>query len=118
MSLYCKSAYCLPHWQALNTEEWSDGEPTESEKDFWEIAAMKAYSHLTEWKSLQYCSTVNIDESSPPNLEKMWLEPLYQVIKVTFHNRGILSHIPGRADILPSSIANGNAQHEVQSSDI
>lgn len=41
---------------------------------------MDAYSHLTEWKSLQYCSTVNIDENSPPNLEMMWSEPLYQVI--------------------------------------
>ncbi|KAI4806497.1 hypothetical protein KUCAC02_017321 [Chaenocephalus aceratus] len=34
-----------------NTELWSDNEPTDSEKDFWEIAAMEAYSHLTEWKS-------------------------------------------------------------------
>lgn len=65
--------------QALNTEHWNDGEPTDSEKDFWEIAAMEAYSHLTEWKSLQYCSTVYIDEAIPPNLEKMWSEPLYQV---------------------------------------
>lgn len=65
--------------QALNTEDWSDGEPAESEKDFWEIAAMEAYSQLTEWKSLQYCSTVYIDEHVPPNLEKMWSEPLYQV---------------------------------------
>lgn len=46
------------------------------------MAAMEAYNHLTEWKSLQYCSTVCIDESSPPDLEKMWSEPLYQV-KVT-----------------------------------
>uniref|UniRef100_A0A3B4TQG3 DNA-dependent protein kinase catalytic subunit n=1 Tax=Seriola dumerili TaxID=41447 RepID=A0A3B4TQG3_SERDU len=65
--------------EALNTEDWSDGEPTDSEKDFWEIAAMEAYSHLTEWKSLQYCSTVYVDENSPPDLEKMWSEPLYQV---------------------------------------
>lgn len=63
----------------MNTEHWSDGEPTDSEKDFWEIAAMEAYSHLTEWKSLQYCATVNIDETSPPNLERMWSEPVYQV---------------------------------------
>ncbi|XP_019130385.2 DNA-dependent protein kinase catalytic subunit isoform X1 [Larimichthys crocea] len=64
--------------EALNTEHWNEGEPTDSEKDFWEIAAMEAYSHLTEWKSLQYCSTVYIDEASPPNLERMWSEPLYQ----------------------------------------
>lgn len=47
---------------------------------------MEAYSHLTEWKSLQYCSTVYIDENSPPNLDKMWSEPLYQVIEVTVHS--------------------------------
>lgn len=102
-ALYRKSAYFLP--QALNTEDWSDGEPTDSEKDFWEIAAMEAYSHLTEWKSLQYCSTVGIDESSPPNLEKMWSEPLYQVIDLTFHSLGVLSHVPGRADILHAVMA-------------
>lgn len=71
---------CLPQYlQALNTEQWKDGEPAEAEKDFWEIAAMEAYSHLTEWKSLQYCSTVYIDENSPPNLERMWAEPFHQV---------------------------------------
>lgn len=57
------------------------------------MAAMDAYNHLTEWKSLQYCSTVNIDETSPPNLERMWSEPIYQVIE-------ILSHVTGRVDIL------------------
>lgn len=66
--------------QALNTEDWPDGEPSESEKDFWEMAAMEAYSQLTEWKSVQYCSTVYIDDNAPPNLEKMWSEPLYQVV--------------------------------------
>lgn len=77
--------FAVIHWcahppcKALNTEQWSDGEPAEAEKDFWEIAAMEAYNHLMEWKSLQYCSTVYIDEASPPNLEKMWAEPLHQV---------------------------------------
>ena len=67
--------------QALNEEQWSDGEPTESEKDFWDLAAMEAYSHLTEWNSLQYCSTLNIDGDSPqPDLDKMWAEPYYQVL--------------------------------------
>lgn len=78
--------HTLSYWQALNTEHWSEGEPTDSEKDFWEIAAMEAYSHLTEWKSLQYCSTVYIDENSPPNLDRMWSEPLYQVIDLNFHS--------------------------------
>ncbi|TWW70550.1 DNA-dependent protein kinase catalytic subunit [Takifugu flavidus] len=65
--------------EALNTEQWSDGEPAECERDFWEMAAMEAYSHLTDWKSLQYCSTVYIDEASPPDLQRMWSEPVYQV---------------------------------------
>ena len=45
------------------------------------MAAMEAYSHLTEWKSLQYCSTLNIDDSEQPDLDKMWAEPYYQVLQ-------------------------------------
>uniref|UniRef100_A0A3P8SHR1 DNA-dependent protein kinase catalytic subunit n=1 Tax=Amphiprion percula TaxID=161767 RepID=A0A3P8SHR1_AMPPE len=79
--------------EALNTENWPDGEPTDSEKDFWEIAAMEAYNHLTEWKSLQYCSTVYIDENSPPNLEKMWSEPLYQDMYLQHMIRSMLKQL-------------------------
>ncbi|XP_034718647.1 DNA-dependent protein kinase catalytic subunit [Etheostoma cragini] len=79
--------------EALNTEHWSDDEPTESEKDFWEIAAMEAYSHLTEWKSLQYCSTVNIDENSPPNLERMWSDPIYQEMYLQHMIRSMLKQL-------------------------
>ncbi|XP_022045230.2 DNA-dependent protein kinase catalytic subunit [Acanthochromis polyacanthus] len=79
--------------EALNTESWPDGEPTDSEKDFWEIAAMEAYNHLTEWKSLQYCSTVYIDENSPPNLEKMWSEPLYQDMYLQHMIRSMLKQL-------------------------
>ncbi|CAK6951979.1 LOW QUALITY PROTEIN: DNA-dependent protein kinase catalytic subunit [Scomber scombrus] len=79
--------------EALNTEVWSDGEPTDSEKDFWEIAAMEAYGHLSEWKSLQYCSTVYIDEKSPPDLEKMWLEPLYQDMYLQHMIRSMLKQL-------------------------
>ncbi|XP_028288750.1 DNA-dependent protein kinase catalytic subunit isoform X2 [Parambassis ranga] len=79
--------------EALNTEDWPDGEPTDSEKDFWEIAAMEAYNHLTEWKSLQYCSTVYIDENSPPDLEKMWSEPLYQEMYLGHMIRSMLKQL-------------------------
>lgn len=79
--------------EALNTEDWSDGEPTDSEKDFWEMAAMESYSHLTEWKSLEYCSTVNIDENSPPNLDKMWSEPLYQEMYLPHMMRSMLKQL-------------------------
>ncbi|KAG2458009.1 PRKDC kinase, partial [Polypterus senegalus] len=64
--------------EALNMENWPDGEPTEAEKDLWELAALEAYNQLTEWKSLQYCSTVNIDDKTPSDLEKIWLDPFYQ----------------------------------------
>ncbi|XP_061661173.1 DNA-dependent protein kinase catalytic subunit isoform X2 [Syngnathoides biaculeatus] len=76
--------------EALNTKEWPDGEPTDSEKDFWEIAAMEAYNHLTDWKSLKYCSTFYIDENTPANLENMWLEPLYQEMYLPHMIRSML----------------------------
>uniref|UniRef100_A0A3B3VB26 DNA-dependent protein kinase catalytic subunit n=1 Tax=Poecilia latipinna TaxID=48699 RepID=A0A3B3VB26_9TELE len=79
--------------EALNTEDWPDGEPTESEKDFWEIAAMEAYNQLREWKSLQYCSTVCIDENSPPNLERMWSDPLYQDMYLQHMIRSMLKQL-------------------------
>ncbi|XP_029313652.1 DNA-dependent protein kinase catalytic subunit [Cottoperca gobio] len=79
--------------EALNTEQWSDDEPTDSEKAFWEIAAMEAYNHLTEWKSLQYCSTVYIDEHTPPNLERMWSEPLYQEMYLQYMIRSMLKQL-------------------------
>ncbi|KAM8822809.1 DNA-dependent protein kinase catalytic subunit isoform 1-T1 [Spinachia spinachia] len=71
--------------EALNTEQWTDGEPTDSEKDFWEMAAMDAYSHLTEWKSLQYCSTLYVD--------MMWSEPLYQEMYLRHMIRSMLKQL-------------------------
>ncbi|XP_066538129.1 DNA-dependent protein kinase catalytic subunit [Hoplias malabaricus] len=79
--------------EALNTEEWMDGEPTDTEKDFWEIAALDAYNHLTEWKSLQYCATVNIDDSSPVNLNKMWDDPFYQETYLQHTMRSMLKQL-------------------------
>ncbi|CAL8293471.1 unnamed protein product [Lota lota] len=79
--------------EGLNQEQWSDGEPTESEKDFWDLAAMEAYSHLTEWKSLQYCSTINIDDSPEPDLDKMWAEPYYQEVYLGHMLRSMLKQL-------------------------
>ncbi|KAM7075469.1 DNA-dependent protein kinase catalytic subunit isoform 1-T1 [Molossus nigricans] len=64
--------------EALNRQEWVDGEPTEAEKDFWELASLDCYNQLAEWKSLAYCSTVSVDNENPPDLNKMWNEPFYQ----------------------------------------
>ncbi|XP_010628625.1 DNA-dependent protein kinase catalytic subunit [Fukomys damarensis] len=64
--------------EALNKQEWVDGEPSEAEKDFWELASLDCYNHLSEWKSLEYCSTASVDSESPPDLSKMWNEPFYQ----------------------------------------
>ncbi|KAL6490371.1 hypothetical protein MHYP_G00007160 [Metynnis hypsauchen] len=79
--------------EALNTEEWMDGEPTDTEKDFWETAALEAYNHLTEWKSLRYCATVNIDDSSPINLDKMWDDSFYQETYLQHMMRSMLKQL-------------------------
>uniref|UniRef100_A0AAV2L5B1 DNA-dependent protein kinase catalytic subunit n=1 Tax=Knipowitschia caucasica TaxID=637954 RepID=A0AAV2L5B1_KNICA len=85
--------------EALNTEDWTEGPPSDAEKDFWEIAAMEAYSHLTEWASLQYCSTVYIDDASPPDLEKMWAEPYHQEMYLRHMIRSMLKQLQlGGAD--------------------
>ncbi|RMC15431.1 hypothetical protein DUI87_07622 [Hirundo rustica rustica] len=64
--------------KALSQEDWQDGEPTEAEKDFWELASLECYDHLTMWKSLEYCATVNIDSGKPPDLSKTWNDPFFQ----------------------------------------
>ncbi|XP_072708622.1 DNA-dependent protein kinase catalytic subunit isoform X1 [Ciconia boyciana] len=64
--------------EALSKEDWQDGEPTKAEKDFWELASLECYDHLTEWKSLEYSATVNIDSGKPPDLSKMWNDPIFQ----------------------------------------
>ncbi|XP_071593605.1 DNA-dependent protein kinase catalytic subunit [Heliangelus exortis] len=64
--------------EALSKEDWQDGEPTEAEKDFWELASLECYDHLTEWKSLEYCATINIDSGKPPDLSKTWNDPFFQ----------------------------------------
>uniref|UniRef100_A0A8C3K0K1 DNA-dependent protein kinase catalytic subunit n=1 Tax=Calidris pygmaea TaxID=425635 RepID=A0A8C3K0K1_9CHAR len=64
--------------EALSKEDWQDGEPTEAEKDFWELASLECYDHLTEWKPLEYCATINIDSGKPPDLSKTWNDPFFQ----------------------------------------
>ncbi|XP_039189656.1 DNA-dependent protein kinase catalytic subunit isoform X1 [Crotalus tigris] len=64
--------------KALSVQDWPDDEPTEAEKDFWEIASLECYNHLTEWKSLEYCSTMNIDNRQPADLNKIWSDPFFQ----------------------------------------
>uniref|UniRef100_A0A8C3LKV0 DNA-dependent protein kinase catalytic subunit n=1 Tax=Chrysolophus pictus TaxID=9089 RepID=A0A8C3LKV0_CHRPC len=73
---YAEAAKCYD--EALSKEDWEDGDPTEAEKDFWELASLECYDHLTEWKSLEYCATVNIDSGKPPDLSKTWNDPFYQ----------------------------------------
>ncbi|KAK2527806.1 Prkdc [Columba livia] len=64
--------------EALSKEDWQDGEPAEVEKDFWELASLECYDHLTEWKSLEHCATINIDSGKPPDLSKTWSDPFFQ----------------------------------------
>ncbi|XP_062335709.1 DNA-dependent protein kinase catalytic subunit [Osmerus eperlanus] len=79
--------------EALNTEDWDGADPTDSEKDFWETAALEAYNHLGEWKSLHYCSTVNIDENSPVNLENMWNDSFFQETYLKYMMRSMLKQL-------------------------
>ncbi|XP_051006522.1 DNA-dependent protein kinase catalytic subunit [Acomys russatus] len=64
--------------EALSKQEWADGEPTEAEKGFWELALLECYSSLSEWEALDYCSTASLGSESPPGLSKVWSEPFYQ----------------------------------------
>ncbi|XP_053571003.1 LOW QUALITY PROTEIN: DNA-dependent protein kinase catalytic subunit [Bombina bombina] len=63
--------------QALS-QNFLDGDPSDAEKDFWELASLECYNHLTEWAPLEYCSTVNIDNDKPPDLRKIWSDSFYQ----------------------------------------
>lgn len=36
------------------------------------------------WKSLEYCATVNIDSGKPPDLNKTWNDPFFQVFRNYF----------------------------------
>ncbi|KFP72380.1 DNA-dependent protein kinase catalytic subunit, partial [Acanthisitta chloris] len=73
---YAEAAKCYD--EALSKEDWQDEEPTEAEKDFWELASLECYDHLTEWKALEYCATINIDSGKPPDLSKTWDDPFFQ----------------------------------------
>ncbi|OCT76787.1 hypothetical protein XELAEV_18031990mg [Xenopus laevis] len=77
------------------TETFSDGDPTDAEKDFWELASLECYNHLTEWKPLEYCSTVNIDTGKPPDLNKMWSDPFYQETYLPYMIRSKLKMLLG-----------------------
>ncbi|GAB5583955.1 DNA-dependent protein kinase catalytic subunit isoform X1 [Prionailurus iriomotensis] len=80
-------------------EDWVDGEPTEAEKDFWELASLDCYNQLAEWKSLAYCSIVSVDSENPPDLNKMWSEPFYQETYLPYMIRSKLKLLlQGEAD--------------------
>jgi DNA-dependent protein kinase catalytic subunit len=64
--------------EALSCSEWADGDPTEAEQDFWDGAQLNCYDHLLRWKDLQDAVEVNIDDTSPPKLDKLWEDSYYQ----------------------------------------
>ncbi|XP_017736835.1 PREDICTED: DNA-dependent protein kinase catalytic subunit isoform X2 [Rhinopithecus bieti] len=85
--------------EALNKQDWVDGEPTDAEKDFWELASLDCYNHLAEWKSLEYCSTASVDSENPPDLNKIWSEPFYQETYLPYMIRSKLKLLlQGEAD--------------------
>ncbi|KAL4682230.1 hypothetical protein H8959_001785, partial [Pygathrix nigripes] len=85
--------------EAVNKQDWVDGEPTDAEKDFWELASLDCYNHLAEWKSLEYCSTASVDSENPPDLNKIWSEPFYQETYLPYMIRSKLKLLlQGEAD--------------------
>ncbi|XP_072267337.1 DNA-dependent protein kinase catalytic subunit isoform X2 [Pyxicephalus adspersus] len=74
----CDYAKAAKLYDEALQQTFTDGDPSDAEKDFWEIASMECYNHLTEWQPLEYCSTLNIDSANPPDLNKMWNDTFYQ----------------------------------------
>ncbi|KAM8966776.1 DNA-dependent protein kinase catalytic subunit [Pelodytes ibericus] len=74
----CDYAAAAKLYHEALQQNFDDEQPTDAEKDFWEIASLECYNNLTEWKPLEYCSTVSIDHEKPPDLNKMWSDPFYQ----------------------------------------
>ncbi|KAL1788740.1 DNA-dependent protein kinase catalytic subunit isoform X1 [Sigmodon hispidus] len=89
--------------EALNTQDWVDGEPTEAEKEFWELASLDCYNNLSEWKVLEYCSTTNIGSENAADLSKIWNEPFYQETYLPYLIRSklkLLLHGEGNQSLL------------------
>ncbi|XP_064405997.1 DNA-dependent protein kinase catalytic subunit-like isoform X2 [Halichondria panicea] len=51
---------------------WGEGGPLQAEEDLWDDSLLQCYSHLTEWTELEAAALVNVDESTPPKLDKLW----------------------------------------------
>ncbi|XP_077979786.1 DNA-dependent protein kinase catalytic subunit-like [Glandiceps talaboti] len=64
--------------QALGTTEWQDNRPEQIEEDLWDDCRLQCYEQLTNWNKLEECATVNIDDNSPADLEKIWSDTYYQ----------------------------------------
>lgn len=89
--------------EALNKHEWVDGEPTEAEKEFWELASLDCYNNLSEWKPLEYCSTTSVGSENPLDLSKIWSEPFYQETYLPYVIRSklkLLLHGEGNQSLL------------------
>ncbi|XP_038201173.1 DNA-dependent protein kinase catalytic subunit [Arvicola amphibius] len=89
--------------EALNKQEWVDGDPTEAEKEFWELASLDCYNNLSEWKPLEYCSTTSIGSDNPLDLSKIWSEPFYQETYLPYVIRSklkLLLHGEGNQSLL------------------
>ncbi|XP_078611933.1 DNA-dependent protein kinase catalytic subunit-like isoform X3 [Branchiostoma floridae x Branchiostoma japonicum] len=64
--------------QAMQQTEWPDPQPLSVEEDLWDDSRLQCYDHLTQWKNLYEVSTVNIDDDTPPDLDKMWDDTYFQ----------------------------------------
>merc|ERR1719483_236080 len=64
--------------EAISKDSWPDGEPLEAEIDFWDDNRMECLNKLTQWTGLEEAAVQGIDNSEPPNLNKVWDDSFYQ----------------------------------------
>eukprot|EP00731_Ephydatia_muelleri_P036866 Em0341g3a len=62
---------------AIGCDSWSDGPPMQVEEDLWEDSLLQCCNSLTEWGDLEKAAIVNIDDSNPPCLDKIWEDTYY-----------------------------------------
>ena len=68
--------------EGLDKDDWGSDGPITPEVDMWDVSRLQCCANLAQWENLETFSTESIDDNSPPNLNKMWEDSYYQVIKI------------------------------------
>ena len=67
--------------EGLDKDDWGSDGPITPEVDVWDVSRLQCCANLSQWENLETFSTENIDDKSPPDLNKMWEDSYYQVKK-------------------------------------